>query len=103
MIANKHGSDLLETGLLDWARVGHPVRWDSPTGARTPSVASNPSSSPSSPGHLKMFLGSPGKRPTTPEKEFDFLDPLPSLLDGSAPSKWGPQLRKCWGAIKRNS
>ncbi|MBW0465677.1 hypothetical protein O181_005392 [Austropuccinia psidii MF-1] len=68
-----------------------------PTGAVTPSVPSDSSSStefscsssPSSPGPLRVVLESPGNPPTTPENEFDLLGPLPSFLDGAAPYIWG--------------
>ncbi|MBW0464206.1 hypothetical protein O181_003921 [Austropuccinia psidii MF-1] len=58
MIANKDGSDLFER-----ARAGPSVPWDSPKGAGTPSVPSDTSSStefpssssPSSPGPLKIL------------------------------------------------
>ncbi|MBW0472216.1 hypothetical protein O181_011931 [Austropuccinia psidii MF-1] len=86
----KDGSDCSETGLLDWDRVGPPVLWDAPTGAGKTSVPSDSSSStefsssssPSSPGPLKMVLKSPGKPPTTPEKDFVLLGPLPSFQIG---------------------
>ncbi|MBW0558979.1 hypothetical protein O181_098694 [Austropuccinia psidii MF-1] len=98
--------------LIRLARVGPPVPWDAPTGAGTPLVPSDSSSStefssssssPSSPGPLKMVLEAPGNPPTTPEKEFDFLGPLPSFLDRASPSIMGTQFRNCWGAVKRSS
>ncbi|MBW0568539.1 hypothetical protein O181_108254 [Austropuccinia psidii MF-1] len=69
------------------------------SGAGAASVASDPSSStefsssssPSSPGPLKVVLDMPGKPPTTPEEEFDLLGTLPSFLDGAAPSLIGLQ------------
>ncbi|MBW0559692.1 hypothetical protein O181_099407 [Austropuccinia psidii MF-1] len=101
-MANKDGSD--------WDRVSPPVPWDAPTGEGTPSVPSDSSSStgfsssssPSSPGPLKMVLEAPENPPTTPENEFDLLGPLPSFHMGSS-IQLGPQLRNCWGAIKRSS
>ncbi|MBW0467721.1 hypothetical protein O181_007436 [Austropuccinia psidii MF-1] len=69
-----------------------------PTGAGTPSVPLDSSSSTefssssstSSPGPLKVVIESPGDTPTTPENSLDLLGPLPSFLDGAAPSKMGP-------------
>ncbi|MBW0505229.1 hypothetical protein O181_044944 [Austropuccinia psidii MF-1] len=55
-----------------------------------PSTDFSSSSSPSSPGPLKMVLEVPGTPPTTPENEFYLLGPIPSFLDGAAPSMRGP-------------
>ncbi|MBW0565662.1 hypothetical protein O181_105377 [Austropuccinia psidii MF-1] len=92
------------------ARVGPPVPWDAPTGAGKPSVPSDSSSStefsssssPSLPTPLRLVLESPGNPPTTPENELDLLGPLPSFHEGSS-TQLDPQLRNCWGAIKRSS
>ncbi|MBW0590940.1 hypothetical protein O181_130655 [Austropuccinia psidii MF-1] len=70
---------------------------DAPTEAGAASVPSDSSSStefsssssPSSPGPLKVVLDIPGKTPTIPENELDLLGTLPSFLDGAAPSKMG--------------
>ncbi|MBW0509348.1 hypothetical protein O181_049063 [Austropuccinia psidii MF-1] len=72
--------------------------WGFPTGAGTPSVPSDSSSStefsssssPSSTGPLKVLLEIHGTTPTTPEKELAFLGTLPSFLDAASPSKFGP-------------
>ncbi|MBW0481414.1 hypothetical protein O181_021129 [Austropuccinia psidii MF-1] len=79
--------------LIRLSRVGPPVLWNAPTASGTPSVPSDfssstefsSSSSPSSPGPLKMLLEVPGNPPTTAKNEFDLLGPLPSFLDGASP------------------
>ncbi|MBW0559162.1 hypothetical protein O181_098877 [Austropuccinia psidii MF-1] len=40
--------------------------------------------------NLETVLENPAKPPTTPENEIDLLGPLPSFLDGAAPSMGGP-------------
>ncbi|MBW0510449.1 hypothetical protein O181_050164 [Austropuccinia psidii MF-1] len=80
-----------------WARFGPPVRWDAPTGAGKPLVTSDPSSStefsssssPYSPGTLRVVLQSPGNPLTAPENELYIFGALPSFLDGAAPSMRG--------------
>ncbi|MBW0541067.1 hypothetical protein O181_080782 [Austropuccinia psidii MF-1] len=71
---------------------GHGCDRDAPTGAGTPLVPSDSSSSssPASSGPLKMVLEVPGNSPTTPQNEFDLLGPLPSWMDGAAPFKMCP-------------
>ncbi|MBW0543550.1 hypothetical protein O181_083265 [Austropuccinia psidii MF-1] len=71
-MANRDGSN-----WLDWARFGPQAPWDSPMGAGKPAIPSKFSSSPYSPGPLKVVLESPGKPPTPPEKELDLLRPPP--------------------------
>ncbi|MBW0515553.1 hypothetical protein O181_055268 [Austropuccinia psidii MF-1] len=48
------------------------------------------SSESSSPGPLGVVLGIPGKETNTPYNELDLHGPLPSSLDGAAPSIFCP-------------